>query len=220
MPKKTSVEKNAQSLGVEATFRILFRAMEGKEFGGGSKQYVGLSDKPPGLVQWSAWYDHKHGRGMLAVNLEGMKHEGDDWPIGRLIQRELQEPRFPAVFAAFGPQTDVEVVWDRDAWLIYRVPIRENEILRVPVQRVDGERWRTAIVDAAACLRDGLRGRALQSVTLPHKGRRELAVSPHLQFRTPLWENMPAGHAARAAVMQAKRDLLSPLHALAVELAN
>jgi len=44
--------------------------------------------------------------------------------------------------------------------------------------------------------------------------------SPHLQFRTPPWAFMPAGHEARLAVMQSKRELLAPLHALATELAQ
>jgi hypothetical protein len=170
------------------------------------------------LVQWSAWYDYKHPLAYLAVNLEGMKHESDDWPIGRLIQRELEDPHSPCVFAAFGPEADVEAVWDRDAWLKYRVPIHEKEIQRRPVQKVDAARWRAALVEAAACLGEGLRGRAIQPATLPHRGLRDLSVSPHLQFRTPVWEKMPPGHEARAAAMHAKRDLLAPLHALAKDL--
>jgi len=218
MARKAGGEKDAQSVGVEATFRSLFRPNVPKEFGSSAKQLFGLSDQPPGGVKWSAWYDYKHPLAYLAVNLEGMKHETDDWPIGRLIERELKDPRYPGVFATFGPEADVEVEWDRDALLKYRVPIREKEILRRPVQKVDAARWRAALMEAAACLGEGLRGRAMQPATLPHKGLRDLSVSPHLQFRTPPWEKMPAGHDARAAVTQAKRDLLAPLHALATEL--
>jgi hypothetical protein len=55
---------------------------------------------------------------------------------------------------------------------------------------------------------------------LPHKGLQELAVSPHLQFRTPLWASMPVGHQARVEAMVSKRDLLAPFHELATELAK
>ena len=213
-----AVAKDAQSLGVEATFRALFQPVAPKEFGSAARQASGLSDRAPGLVQWSAWYDHKHQVALLAVNLEGMKGADAEWPIGRLIQRELAQARFPDVFATYGADADIEATWDRDAWVIYRVPIKEKEILHRPVQRIDSRQWHAALVDAAACLGDGLRGRATQMVTLPHKGPRELPVSPHLQFRTPVWSLMPSGHQARVALMAAKRDRLEPLHQLAVEL--
>ncbi|MDE0234381.1 MAG: hypothetical protein OXM62_05190 [bacterium] len=50
---------------------------------------MGISDGNEG-VQWNAGYYSHDGAVWLGVNLEGMKY--DDWPVARLIEREISRP--------------------------------------------------------------------------------------------------------------------------------
>src|SRR5213082_3956494 len=60
-----------------------------RPFGNRAHLRGGLSDGNDG-VQWNAAYDRRTDERWLGVNLEGMQYQ--DWPIGRLIQRELRAP--------------------------------------------------------------------------------------------------------------------------------
>ena len=69
-------------------FRDVF-GCRGREFGSLSCGVPGISDGNEG-VQWNAGYRPREGAVRLGVNLEGMKY--DDWPVARLIERELSRP--------------------------------------------------------------------------------------------------------------------------------
>src|SRR5438034_713766 len=81
----------------EWALRSQFQPTEPRHFAGIGRYYPGWSDRPAG-VQWSLWHDlHEH-RVVLAVNLEGMA-DAEEWPIGRVIARELDEPQLSTIAA-------------------------------------------------------------------------------------------------------------------------
>ncbi|MYA44598.1 MAG: hypothetical protein F4Z31_22965 [Gemmatimonadetes bacterium] len=54
-----------------------------------SRGVLGLSDGNEG-VQWNAGYRPGDGFVWLGLNLEGMQY--DDWPVARLLEREIGRP--------------------------------------------------------------------------------------------------------------------------------
>ena len=79
------------------------------------------------VVQWNAGYYPRDGTVWLGVNLEGMKY--DDWPVARLIEREISRP---LLLTRYRPQVarpdKVTVLWSRDAWQYSaRRPIKGGE---------------------------------------------------------------------------------------------
>ena len=73
---------------LKSCFRDVFEC-RGREFGSLSRGVLGISDGNEG-VQWNAGYYPRDGAVWLGVNLEGMKY--DDWPVTRLIEREISRP--------------------------------------------------------------------------------------------------------------------------------
>ena len=69
-------------------FRDVF-GCRGREFGSLSRGVLGVSDGNEG-VQWNAGCYPRDGAVWLGVSLEGM--EFDDWPVARLIEREIFRP--------------------------------------------------------------------------------------------------------------------------------
>lgn len=201
-------------LAIQAAFTAIFQPAEPKFFSGFAQRYPGLSDRAGG-VQWSAWYNRVDRVAELAVNLEGMKH--GDWPVGRFIVREVEDPRLPALAAKSDSNADLTVYWWRDAWAQYKVPIVEASILDTPLWALASDAWRRALIEAKGCLAPNLQGRATQHVTLTRKGPADLEVSPHFQVVTPIWKSMPTGHQARVAGMTAARNRLETLHAFVSE---
>ena len=61
----------------------------GRHFGSPSPGVLGISDGNEG-VQWNAGDRPGDGFVWLGVNLEGMQY--DDWPVARLIEREISRP--------------------------------------------------------------------------------------------------------------------------------
>jgi hypothetical protein len=201
--------KDPNCLAVEIAFRAVFKPAAPVYFSGIGHRYVGLSDRPDG-VQWSGWHNHVDDVAELAVNLEGMKHDG--WPVGRLVNRELHDPTLPAIALTVSLQEDLRIAWWRDAWATYKQPIAEDTILDIPAQSLTAVVWKRSLAEARACLAPNLKDRAMQWVTLPQKGKTELEVSPHFQVVTPLWQNMPNSHADRVARMDEARDRLQRFH--------
>lgn len=198
-------------------FRDVFRC-RGREFGSLPLGLLGISDGNEG-VQWNAGYHTRDGAAWLGVNLEGMKY--DDWPVARLIERELSRPLLLARYRRQVPRPDrVTVSWARDAWRYSaRPPIREGNIAPTPItlDRLDGQGWADALRGARECLnpRKQHRGRRKVPVTLlpskrhPWERRVEMDVSPHLKIGTPLAE-------ITARAMRNARDNLEALHEFAV----
>ena len=213
-PEKSHATKDYNCLAVEIAFREVFEPISPRYFSGIGHRYVGLSDRPDG-VQWSAWHNHVDNVAELAVNLEGMEHDG--WPVGLLIERELHAPTLPRLAVTVSLQQDIRVAWWRDAWATYKQPIAEHTILDMPVQSLTNDLWRPALGEARACLAPNLKDRAKQLVTLPQKGRTELEVSPHFQVITPAWQTMPNNHAERVARMRAAAARLQLFHDFASE---
>ena len=181
---------------LKALFRDVFRC-PGREFGSPSRGVLGISDGNEG-VQWNAAYYPGDGAVCLGVNLEGMKY--DDWPVARLIEREISRPLLLTRFRRKVARPDiVTVVWSRDAWQYSaRRRIKEATIAPTPIalDRLDGQRWAEALLGARECLdpQKQLRGRRKVPVTLlpskrhPWERQVEMEVTPHLKIRTPLAE--------------------------------
>jgi hypothetical protein len=101
----------------------------------------GLSDGNQG-VQWNAGYDPRNGRRWVGVNLEGMQYQ--DWPVAKLIRRELRRPTLPDLVQRLDATDPVEVRWRRDYWqAASRPPIEEREIAPTPIlaSRLTEELW-------------------------------------------------------------------------------
>ena len=144
------------------------------------------------------------------VNLEGMKY--DDWPVARLIEREISRPLLLTRYRRKVARPDeVTVLWARDAWQYSaRRRIKEANLAPTPIalDRLDGQDWADALRGARECLNPRKhRGRKKVAVTLlpskrhPWERQVEMAVSPHLKIRTPLGEITPR------AMRQAKDNL-------------
>jgi hypothetical protein len=92
-------------MAIEWALRSQFQPTEPRHFSGTGRYYPGWSDRPAG-VQWRLWHDlHEH-RVMLAVNLEGMA-DAEEWPIGRVIARELGEPHLPTIARQSSSEIDL-----------------------------------------------------------------------------------------------------------------
>lgn len=129
-------------------FREVFDC-DGRRFGSLPLGLLGISDGREG-VQWNAAYFRSEQTASVGVNLEGMKY--DDWPIARLIERELSEPLLLARYRARVARREVVTVkWQRDAWqAATRVPIRESMLSPTPMalDRLDDEGWKRALQGA------------------------------------------------------------------------
>ena len=81
-------------------------------------------------VQWNAGYYPRDGAVWLGVNLEGMKY--DDWPVARLIEREISRPLILTCYRRKVARPDrVTVIWARDAWqCAARRRIKEADLVR------------------------------------------------------------------------------------------
>ena len=86
---------------LKSCFRDVF-GCRGREFGSLSRGVLGISDGNEG-VQWNAGYYPRDGAVWLGVNLEGMKY--DDWPVARLIEREISRPLLLTRYRRKGRET-------------------------------------------------------------------------------------------------------------------
>jgi len=185
-------------------FRSLFEC-DGQRFGSPSLGVLGVSDGVEG-VQWNAAYDRHECAAWLGVNLEGKQY--DDWPVARLIERELSHPLLLSEYRHRGARPEgVMVGWTRDAWQVSsRVPIKEADLGPTPnwLNQIDGEGWALALRCARECLdpKRQHRGRRRVKVTLRRSGLIvERWVSPHLRFKTRFTAN------SRRSLLQAKENL-------------
>ena len=174
---------------LKTCFRDVF-GCPGRDFGSPSRGVEGISDDNQG-VQWNAGYHLRDGAAWLGVNLEGMKY--DDWPVARLIERELSRPLLLDRYRGKVARPDeVTVRWTRDAWQVQARPrIRERYLGPTPLalDRLDGQGWAEALREAQDCLNPERhhRGRWMVPVTLLASGRRVvMPVTPHLAFETRL----------------------------------
>ena len=193
------MRESASADTLKALFRDVFRC-RGRDFGSPPLGVLGISDGNEG-VQWNAAYYPRDGAVELGVNLDGMKY--DDWPVARLIEREISRPllltRYRRKVARPGRVT---VILARDAWQYSaRRRIKEANIAPTPIalDRLDGQGWAEAVRGARECLspQKQLRGRRKVPVTLltskrhPWERQVEMEVSPHLKIRTSLVEITP-----------------------------
>jgi hypothetical protein len=176
-------------LGAEKDqIRIAFTKVFGsrvRAFGHATTHIGGVSDGREG-VQWKVAYDPRDGRQWVAVGLEGKEY--DDWPISRLILKELREISLPGLIRKNPALGDVSLLWRRDYGQgVNRPIIQERDIAPTPINLADltDAGWHEALSAARDCL-NGQRkrlGRATQKVTLPNGETVEGKVSPHLTFR-------------------------------------
>ncbi len=203
---------------LKSRFRDVF-GCRGREFGSLSRGVLGISDGNEG-VQWNAGYYPRDGAVWLGVNLEGMKY--DDWPVARLIEREISRPLLLTRYRRKVARPDkVTVLWARDAWQCSaRRRIKEANLAPTPIalDRLDGQGWADALGGARECLdpRRQHRGRRKVPVTLlpskQHHWERqvEMDVSPHLKIRMPLAE-------ITVRAMRQARDNLEALYGFVAE---
>ena len=153
---------------LKSCFRDVF-GCHGREFGSLSRGVLGISDGNEG-VQWNAGYYPRDGTVWLGVNLEGMKY--DDWPVARLIEREISRPLLLTRYRRKVARPDrVTVIWARDAWQYSaRRRIKQANVAPTPIalDRLDGRGWADALRGARECLdpRRQHRGRRRVPVTL------------------------------------------------------
>ena len=125
---------------LKGCFRDVF-GCRGREFGSISRGILGVSDGNEG-VQWNAGY-YRDGAVWLGVNLEGMKY--DDWPVARLIEREISHPLLLTRYRRKVARPEkVTVLWARDAWqCAARRRIKEANLAPTPIalDRLDGQGW-------------------------------------------------------------------------------
>ena len=188
-------------------FRDLFD--DGRRFGSRSLGYLGISDGLRG-VQWNAAYFRSEQTASLGVNLEGMKY--DDWPVARLIEREMSHPILLTQYRAKVARPEmVTVSWRRDAWQVSsRVRIKESRLRPTPItlDRLKGDGWTRALQNARKCLypKRGYRGRHRTKVTLRRSGQVvEREVTPHLHLGMRLAATTPQ-------VMRRAKSNLKALH--------
>ena len=191
-----------------------------KLFGSKGLGHRGICDAAQG-VQWNAWVSLRDGSGVFGVNLEGMKY--DDWPIARLIERELETPTLFSIVSRIPFPSRVQLSWQRDCWQARaRIRTMEGDIPPSPIQldRVTPASWLQMLEEAQQCRnpeRD-FRGRGRQEVTLAASSRRvERHVTPHLQFRTTLWDPMPASDDAVLAALRRAHEELDHLLSFVAE---
>lgn len=159
-----------------------------RAFGSRARRIGGLSDGNEG-VQWNAGYNPDTGEAWVGVNLEGMQYH--DWPVARLIWRELQTPTLPSLVRKLQNTRDVVVRWRRDYWqAASRPPIEEKDIAPTPIlaSQLTEDLWRKALEGAAGCLdaTESGAGRATRQVTLSVSKQRVTGpVSPHLTILVP-----------------------------------
>jgi hypothetical protein len=156
-----------------------------RAFGNRARRIGGLSDGHEG-VQWNVGYNPDTEEAWVGVNLEGMQYR--DWPVARLIRRELQTPTLPRVIRQLQNPETVVISWRRDYWqAASRPPIEEKDIAPTPIlaSNLTEDLWRQALEGAAGCL-DATGGRSTQEVTLSVSKQRVTGpVSPHLTIRIP-----------------------------------
>ena len=123
---------------LKSRFRDVF-GCRGREFGSRSRGVLGISGGNEG-VQWNAGYYPRDGAVWLGVNLEGMKY--DDWPVARLIEREISRPLLLTRYRRKVARPDkVTVIWARDAWQ-YSRPTPDQGCESLPhADRAGSPRW-------------------------------------------------------------------------------
>jgi len=194
-------------------FEDVFHPRQPRPFNNAQLRASGTCDGAEG-VQWNAWINHDTLAPYLGVNLEGIEYAG--WPVARVIQRELADPRLLQVRDTLPAQDRVEVVVGREVWQAgSRLGVPENAIGGTPalLRSLTLDQWLQALREADDCL-EGMRfgyKHATQFVTLKNGSRVEREVSPQLQFRLELshWRSYPP---ALRALVQEAREQLNWLH--------
>ena len=177
---------------------------------------IGFSDGSPG-AQWNAWYNLDTGRAFCGVNLEGISSPG--WPLTTFLERERSRP---TVFCAIERVRDparVELRLWRDVWIAgvkHRSESDELKPTTISAAALTGNGWSRALRSAWKCTNTEAGGRGFghqDIVLLRSKKPKALAqVSPHLQFKTLLWDVAPGSKAARVRALTEARSLLAPIH--------
>ena len=193
-------------------FREVFDC-DGRRFGSLPLGLLGISDGREG-VQWNAAYFRSEQMASLGVNLEGKRY--DDWPVARLIERELSEPLLLSRYRAeVARPAMVTVNWRREAWQVSsRVPIEESVLSPAPIalHRLNSEGWKRALRGARECLdpKRGYRGRLRTKVTLRPSGQMvEREVTPHLHLGMFLTRTSPDEMRRAKANLEALHDWAS-----------
>lgn len=199
---------------LEADFRQVFGAAQ--QFTHFEIGVIGFSDGSPG-AQWNAWYNLDTGRAFCGVNLEGIAYPG--WPLATFLERERSRPMVFCVVERLRAPASVEIRLWRDVWISGVKHRSQGDELRptpIPAAALTGNGWSKALRSAWQCTDTGAQGRGFgqQDIVLLRSGKpRALAqVSPHLQFKTLLWDVAPDSKAARVRTWTEARSLMAPIY--------
>ncbi len=212
---------------LEAAWDAVIRSEDGLPrprvvFGGIEWGLNGFSDNNNG-VQWNAWtgthssLKDEEDASYLGVNLEGMEYQG--FPIASLLLSEKEKPLLRGAIKKLGKDAHlVSVVWWQDAWEDEdrNIPFDGNVLLQ-PTRLSDltDPQWTRAIAVALKILPSQRQYRAFGEVEVTLRGEtRKLRSSPHLQFRTILWPNLPPFPEKKAAreFMREGKERMQPLY--------
>jgi hypothetical protein len=199
----------ARELHLE-TFRQVFELEKPESFGHGRE---GRHDGNKG-VQWNAWVGQRDNGpviGCVGVNLEGLTY--DNWPIDRLIERELGHFSLFRIRDDIKRPEEITVRWTRDVWANRRMRLELQPLLCVRLSDLFEDVWRSALIEAQGCVNreEDHRRRARQSTTV-NGVTREREVSPHLQLICDLWRDKPPPKADLEVRMRCARSQLDPLY--------
>jgi hypothetical protein len=177
---------------------------------------IGFSDGAAG-VQWNAWYNVDSGRAYCGVNLEGIANPG--WPLVTFIEQELARPMIFCALKRLHDQSAVKIRLWRDVWISgVKHRSQGDELRPTPISAavLTGNSWRNALRLAWKCTDTEARGRGFgrEDIVLLRSGKQKALaqISPHLQFKTPLWVEAPASRTARIQTMTKAKTLLAPIH--------
>ena len=218
---------------LRATFAVVVPSQQIKPFGQRGRRAVGVYDGNDG-VQWNTgaelvagqWTDY-----FMGVILEGLAYDGRR-PIRSLIQRELEDPLIFQVIGKLEQPQLIEVRLLRDAWRGPNPPrgrplyyVDRFVIPGTPIDQLTKELWRDALSRVLDCF-DSHGNSIYRQLTFYNKltDQPEAAprpqlyeMTPHLHFRTPLWQHTPPSPDARVDAMRSAQHRLQPLYAFVHE---
>jgi hypothetical protein len=214
---RLSLQQEREVRGLSEAIALLFPSRPFQTFD--DELFVGVREAVDG-VQWHVSLERQNGLRRLAVNLEGLAYR--DWPIARLIQRELAEAKLFEVILTLANPRAIEVHLTRDAWKgpRTRVAVEEWSLLpRRPLSDLSPHAWRIALTQAAASLAGPAGGRGSKRLTRLNKlASEEFEVSPHLNFAVKLISGGTASE--RLVEMRTAMTQLEPLHRFVVHAAH
>ncbi|QFU75919.1 hypothetical protein EY643_09735 [Halioglobus maricola] len=213
-PAASRLDADDQKSFIAKVFADVF-GVTPRPFGQKAGRWVGVSDDNDG-VQWNVALPRDSAEAYLGVNLEGMKYR--DWPIARLLLSEKENLTLIELRDVISAADLITVHLTRDAWQAAARPqIKEKQIgvSGKALAALAEQEWRAMVDEALECLdaAQGFLARGKQEVTLEKSGELvERETSPHLTFRTLIWDSPPTSMEEAMACIEAAQQRLRPVY--------